>query len=382
MKKKTRAIIITSSSLALALALALLCAFPLRAQTMSFLSVFDFSNGAQQPNCIPETRSYKGEVTDKYGVWPTEAFEQGKKPWWIAPKLLRLRTEIRKDDDLLDSFLILYKGKLVYEEYYNGAYDGNTPHEVHSVTKGIVSALVGIAIGEGFLGGVGDKVLDYFPEAVGMPGWEESKRDMTIEHLLTMTSGIWDYCEDEEAQDAALRSFLLPQACAPGTQWKYGGSGPDILVGIIERATGQSLLTFAHEKLFDPLGIASVEWETWPSGAPIGGWGIWITPRDMARFGYLYLNYGRWEDRQIIPADYVLRSKSRSMAPQGYGYLLTNNKAWPFTGSYESGGAASQSITIWPHKNMVLVFTGSGIDELGIEEPVSTWQVIKEIYGK
>jgi CubicO group peptidase (beta-lactamase class C family) len=234
-----------------------------------------------------------------------------------------------------------------------------------SVTKSVASALIGVAIQEGKIGGVNDKVVDYFPEAKTMPGWQASKADMTIEHVLTMTSGIlaesgedWDGFFAEDQKDAALYGFLLPQKTAPGTTYAYDNIAPSILLGIVKRATGcADVLAYAHEKLFDPLGMTTVEWDTTPDGLPIGGFGINMTPRDMLRFGYLYLNNGRWDGKQIIPASFVAVTPPRSKAMDAYGYMFWNFEMMPFNKSYKASGANGQRIVIIPEWNMVVVQT-------------------------
>ena len=333
------------------------------------------ANPQAQPNNIPETRvsPYGEEVPDRYGIWPTEEFTAGRKPLWVRTGLLNITLGFREffSAGRSDSLLILHKGKLVYERYSNG-FDKETPHYMASVTKSVVSALVGVAVGDGIIGGVEDKVIDYFPEAETLPGWQESKRDMTIEHLLTMTSGIladadeiWDGYFAEDQEDSALYAFLIPQTYAPGEKYQYDSIAPCILLGIIERAGGVNILAYARERLFSPLGMDSVEWETTADGLPTGGFGLDMTPRDMLRFGYLYLNYGRWEDsvsgdtQQILPADWVAKTPPRSKAVQAYGYLFWNYRQAPFSGAYEARGAGGQYIIIQPDRDLVIARTGS-----------------------
>jgi len=331
------------------------------------------ANPQGQPNNIPETRGYAGEVPDAYGLWPTLDFTPGEPSSRPSPGFIRSLYAFTSwlDGNRLDSCLVLHKGSLIYEEYYNG-YDADTPHFVASVTKSVVSALVGVAIQDGIIGGVEDRVLDYFPEAESLPGWQEIKRDMTIEHLLTRTSGIisdtdeiWEGYFADDQRDAALYTFLIPQERAPGVKYQSENIGMCILLGIIERASGQNLLAYAQEKLFGPLGMDSVQWEATADGLPTGGFGIEMTPRDMARFGYLYLNYGRWEDsasgdaRQIMPAEYVARTPPRSKNPKAYGYLFWNYDKLPFSGNYQASGSQGQHIVILPGRDMVIVVTGS-----------------------
>lgn len=337
---------------------------------LSILSFFAFWNPNAQPNNIPETRDYVGEVPDKYGVWPTEDFETGSiNP--AVPDALEAWYSVFKTLDFAsttESLLILHKGKIVYERYAEG-WDKDTPHFMASVTKSVTSALVGIAIGEGVIGGVDDKVVTYFPEAVGMPGWQEIKRDMTIEHLLTMTSGIltetyeeWNGFYSPDQTDSALYAFLLPQKTAPGKKFAYENAAPSILLGIIARATGRDVVEYAREKLFTPLGMTSVEWLRAADGLPFGAFGISMTSRDMLRFGYLYLNQGRWDDKQIIPADYVAVTPPRSKARKAYGYMFWNFDLLPFDSSYEANGAWGQQIEILPEYDMVIVRTARQSD--------------------
>jgi CubicO group peptidase (beta-lactamase class C family) len=302
------------------------------------------------------------------GLWPTKEFTVAKKPLWLSVGKLRFGLGLKgflAGGTQTDSLLVLYKGKLVYEQYANG-YSENKPHAAGAITACVTSALVGIAIGEGFLGGVSDKVIDYFPEAK-LPAGQESKRSMTIAHLLTMTSGIvcstdadWRTFDGKDVADAALAAFLLPQRSAPGQKVQEGDvAAPSILLGIIARATRRNVLEYAQEKLFRPLGMHSVEWRLSADGLPYGAFGISMTPRDMARFGYLYLNQGRWENRQIVPANWVAQSPPRSVAPGAYGYFFRNHNLEPLRGYYEARGDYGQYIVVKPSRQMVVVRTGS-----------------------
>ena len=330
---------------------------------LSFLSFFAFWAPNAQPNRIPETRTYVGDVPDKYGVWPTKDFETGG-VLPLTPAFLEVRYLLKNlTSSTTDSLLILHKGKLVYERYAEG-WDKDTPHFMASVTKSVLSALVGIAIGEGKIKGVDQKVIDFYPDAVIAAG-QESKRDMTIEHLLTMTSGLpgdndnvdWDWWG---AKDSGKAAFETPQMTAPGKRYAYS-SGPSCqtLACLVSRAVGKNLFQYAKEKLFKPLGMASVQWDAAEDGRNFGGFGISMTPRDMARFGYLYLNNGRWENKQVIPAEWVAVTPPKSKASKAYGYLFWNFPLLPFDSSYEANGAFGQYIDILPEYDMVIVRTAS-----------------------
>jgi len=298
-------------------------------------------------------------------LWPTTQFVTGEKPWWIMPRLLRLQyipKSATQGGFRQDSLLILHEGRLVHEEYGSG-YDMDTPHAAWSVTKSVVSALVGIAVGEGLIEGPEQKVRDFYPEAVIAPG-QESKLDMTVAHLLQMRSGLPDSSECFRADDAGLAAFETPQERDPGGRFAYNsGAGPQCVVGILQRATGQNLFDYAQEKLFGPLGMDSVAWERTEDGSPRGGYGIYMTPRDMLRFGYLYLNDGVWDEQRILPEGWVAQTRDmqRAWVIFSYGFFFWDDGNSLLLGpSYEARGLIGQFVTIYPEKGVVVVRTSGG----------------------
>jgi len=303
-----------------------------------------------------------------------------------------------------EGLLVLYKGEIAYERYARG-WDRDTPHPMFSVTKSVVSALVGIAIGEGYIEGVEQKVYDFFPDAVIAPG-QESKLDMTVGHLLTMSSGLPGDSDDWgglpvwwESEDTGRAAFEVPQYTGPGKRFNYNsGCGVHTLACLVSRAVGMNLFEYAQEKLFGPLGMTSVTWDAAADGNSYGGFGISMTPRDMARFGYLILNKGRWQDgvsadtRQIIPADYLAAASPPSEHHPEFGYLFwTFNKYADFPGTYEANGAFGQYIDVFPDRDLVIVRTGDlgwlfeAVATLGIKLGVTSFfpngVPLKEILG-
>jgi len=287
-------------------------------------------------------------------------FSEGAKPWFIMPWWLKVQYAVKSWPQMgfkEDSLLILHDGKLVYEKYAAGQGAG-VPHTAYSVTKSVVSALAGIAVKDGLIN-VQDKVAQYYPTA-DITG-QDGKKDMTIGHLLTMRSGLPDSQDCFKALDAGLAAFETPQEKAPGKRFKYNsGAGPQCLVGILERVTGKNLRVFAEERLFGPLGITDVEWETTDHGSPIGGFGLSITSRDMLRLGQLYLNGGVWNGVRILPEGWTESTQPRFNTILSYGYLFWGNGWGPLMGgSYEARGYFGQFITVYPGKNVVVVRTGS-----------------------
>jgi len=313
------------------------------AALLAFLSLFRFVGGPSE------------------SLWPGEDFETGR-AWWLWPAALEYLYSLRSQGvgrPENDSLLVLYKGRLVYEHYGEGE-DEDSLFPVFSCTKTVVAALVGIAIKEGYIESVDQRVADFYPDAAIAPG-QESKLDMTVRHLLTMTSGLpqdlEEHCDDcMGAPDVGLAAFETPQAAAPGEKFLYSTNpGMQCLGGIIERRTGRSLYDYASEKLFGPLGITSVVWDTLGDGSSTAGSGIQMTARDMLRFGYLYLCGGVWDGQRLLPEGWVEQSKPGS---NGYGYLICDyGDDWFLGGSYEARGYGGQWITICFSRDLVIART-------------------------
>ena len=294
-------------------------------------------------------------------LWPGEAFEAGRAGWLWPAGLeylysLRSRGVGRPEHD---SLLVLHRGRLIYEKYGENE-DKDSLFPIYSCTKTVVAALTGIAVMEGYIDGVDQKVADFYPDAVIAPG-QECKRDMTVRHLLTMTSGLPADLEAHSedclnALDVGLAAFEAPQAAAPGEKFLYSSNpGMQCLGGIIERKTGLTLHEYASAKLFGPLGITGVVWDTLGDGSSRAGTGIQMTARDMLRLGYLYLNDGCWDGLRILPEGWVEQSKPGG---GGYGWLICDyGDDWFLGGSYEARGYGGQWITTCFKRDLVIART-------------------------
>ncbi|MFC1565159.1 serine hydrolase domain-containing protein [candidate division KSB1 bacterium] len=228
----------------------------------------------------------------------------------MNPELISKAIKKAGEHSFINSLLIIRNGYLITERYFN---DNNmyTPQNIKSVSKSIISALIGIAIKENYLKNVDQKVLDFFPEYSS--GINDRRiRDITIKHLLTMSSGF------DNTVNAAMDIYSslnwcktilrLPVKTYPGEEFEYSSSNTHLLSAIITKAAGMNTLEFAKKYLFDKLNISIKNWEKAPEGYYIGGSEIYIYPRDLAKFGYLYLNNGMFEGNQIIPAAWVKES--------------------------------------------------------------------------
>jgi len=316
-----------------------------------------------------------------YAQERTAEFETGPAPDWFRPLLAEADFMVRSlsggGSPLNESLLVMHGGKLVYERYARG-WDKDTPHVMFSITKSVVSALVGIAIQEGKIKGVDQKAWDFFKDDVVLAPGQESKKDITIKHLLTMSSGLPGDDDDQEVEwwnasassgealDSGVAAFSIPQVAASGERFAYSsGPGAQALACLVSRAVGMNLFEYAKKKLFEPLGMTSVRWDAAADGNNYGGFGIYMTSRDMMRFGLLYLNNGRWEGKQIIPADYVAATPPPSKLNQDYGYMfwdfadLTCIEIPHLKNAYYASGSFGQFICILPESDTVIVRTGS-----------------------
>ncbi|MHA2264550.1 MAG: serine hydrolase domain-containing protein [Candidatus Thorarchaeota archaeon] len=309
--------------------------------------------------------------------WPTEEWrisepeDQGVNSTYLDSML----EFIENRQERIDSVLVIRNGCIVFEEYLNAYYDRFTRHTLQSISKSVNSALIGIAIREGLIESVAAKVVDFFPD-LAIDNLDDRKRNMTIEHLLTMTTGLdWSellipYDDFEHnsltrmhASDDAVQ-YTLNQSMAyqPGTEWAYCSGASIVLGAIIQQVSGMTTLEFAEEYLFSPLGIGDPYWLTAPGGWLHTGGGLYMTPRDTARFGLLYLNNGTWDGEQIVPANYVEASGQTHYyqfgigANYGYGYQWWT---FPSNGIYYGYGNMEQKLYIVPEHDLVVVINSS-----------------------
>jgi CubicO group peptidase (beta-lactamase class C family) len=284
--------------------------------------------------------------------------------------------QIQKQGMHLHSLLVIRHGYLVSETYFY-PFGPEIPHEQWSITKAITSAAVGAAVAEGKLT-LDQPVLSSFP-AMTFTNVDARKKAMTLRDLLTMTAGLmWAETsapygnpantETQMSQSANWVQFVLdrPMAAEPGTTFNYSSGAAHLMSAMIQKATGMTTLAYAQARIFDPLGITHVIWPSDPQGITEGDVGLELTPRDMAKIGYLYLKDGQWDGKQILPASWVQASTERQAGPPpGFGYQ------WRLTdfGGYAAVGWGSQLIGVMPDQDLVVVITaGVAPGEPGREE--------------
>ena len=303
-------------------------------------------------------------------IWPTNGWQtstpeaQGIDAAVLADAL----EQIRSRHIPVNSLLIERHGRIVLDSYFYPFADNRT-HNVYSVTKSITSMLVGIAMADHHLADLNAPVYSLLPVHNSD---DPRKAHITLANLLSMTSGL-----DCKPQGGAsllqqmlrqphLAAYMLsrPSDAEPGTVFDYCGGNSEVVSAVLTRTTGASALDLARQELFSPLGITNVSWPTDRDGVSHGWGDLELQPRDMAKLGYMWLHNGRWEDRQIIPADYLAQALTRHINVQpgiDYGYGM-----WLYPGhtpvDFEANGTGGQRITVIPGLDVVEVTTGSGLD--------------------
>lgn len=291
-----------------------------------------------------------------------------------------LETKIREEYSNIAGITVFKDGEMRYEKYFNDCTQEDPIH-VFSVTKSILSLLIGAAVDKGYIQSLDQKVLDFFPDYT-VKKREKTIQKITLRNMLTMTAPykykINPYTKFFTSDDWVKASLDLLGGRGIIGEFKYAPViGPDILSGILTKVTGQSVLAFAKECLFVPLGI-SVErsiifqtkeeqlafykakstngWVADPAGHNTAGWGLCLTPRDMSRIGQLCLNNGMWQGTQLISSRWIMestREHSRwDKIDKKYGYLwwLIDEDEHSFAALGDGGNA----IYVNGKKNMVI----------------------------
>lgn len=310
--------------------------------------------------------------------WPTQTWatstpeEQGVD----AAKLAAGLQAIRQHGLNLHSLLLVRNGKVLLDAYFY-PYDGKTVHDQASVTKSIMTTLIAIAADQGKLN-LDDPLLSFFPERT-IVNRDAAKERITVRHLTSMSSGLDCTAANDEqtlremqASDDYVQFTLDRKMISePGKQFVYCSPGMHLLSAILQKATGMTALDFARQNLFQPLGIKAVIWPTDAQGFNHGWGDIRLHPHDMAKIGFLWLNHGQWEGKQIVPKEWVENSvktqlKTGGDDDYGYGWWITGDD-----GEYAAIGRGGQRIQVWPAINTILVMTGGGV-EIDDLEPLLT----------
>lgn len=304
--------------------------------------------------------------------WPADNWrtstpeEQGMDSETLA-KMFSFLKETGKN---VNSITIIRNGYLVTEAYFF-PYQKGLKHSINSGTKSVLSALVGIAINEGYIKSVNDKVLDYFSD-MKIANIDQQKQNLRIRDLLTMSTGLdWQFSNNlstnQMLQSTNWTKFVLDQPMKekPGQSFNYCNGAAHLISAIIQKTTGKSAWEFANKKM--QFGIKDMYWSSSPENVSSGWSGIYMLPTDMAKFGYLYLKKGKWNGYQIIPAKWIKESTKEHIKATwtplfpGYGYMWWTNQFGGFSALADGGNY----IFVIPESQLVVVFTGGLIASHG-----------------
>lgn len=281
--------------------------------------------------------------------------------------------EANRKIDCLHSFMLLRHGQVVAEGWWR-PYDAQTRHELYSLSKSFTSTAVGLAIADGKLS-LDDLVLKFFPDdAPEKPS--KNLQAMRVHDLLRMSTGHQSEPKLFSAQGPKLaaskqpwvKTFLShPVPFKPGTHFLYNTPATYMLSAIVQKVTGETVLDYLRPRLFAPLGIENPTWGTSPQGITLGGYGLSIRTEDIARFGQLYLQKGRWNGQQLVPTAWVEAATARQTAngsnpdsdwDQGYGYQFWRARH----GAYRGDGAFGQFCIVLPRQDAVIAITSGTRD--------------------
>ncbi|MFX0037246.1 MAG: serine hydrolase domain-containing protein [Candidatus Hermodarchaeota archaeon] len=293
---------------------------------------------------------------------------------------------VRMDSGILDNMInhvenheydvysiLVIKNGFIVKEWYDKLFHKDFLFRVFSVSKSITSTLIGIAFDKGFINSLDELVLDYFPDK-DIANLDTQKESMTIEHLLTMTTGL-DWAEyysydnplnpyhtwkaSEDHVEFVLNRTMI---AAPGLVWNYNTGATHLLTAILERATNMSTLDFANQYLFGPLSIEDYTWLQDPQGVACGGDGLFLRPRDMAKIGYLFLKGGIWENKRIISKNWVVISTNSIVELNSNLYYGYQWWIYPADLCYRALGYGGQVISVFYELNLIVVFTGMNLE--------------------
>jgi len=350
--------------------------------------------------------------------WPTNGWT------YSSPKVqlmnldsLELLSAKLSSGDLgyIDGMLVIRNGEIIFEKSYSNPYDSlskstktapgkynyydskwhpfyksSNLHTLQSVSKSFTAAAIGIAIKNGIIPNIDEKLSNYLSDPNIDDGLKEA---ITIKDILTMTTGIkWDEvsmpytdtsssCAKMEASENWVQYVLnQPMIFKPGEKWEYNSGATMLLSHIITEATGQDLAKYLEKNLFNILGIKDYFWKHTPTGLTDAEGGLYLTPKDLAKFGYLYLNNGKWDGTQVLPRNWVsLNTDNPIDTPwpalkYGYQWWLLPYGDGEMT--LLASGLGGQRLLVIPEFNIVAVFTGWNVYD---KEALNSWWTMNRL---
>jgi CubicO group peptidase (beta-lactamase class C family) len=301
-------------------------------------------------------------------------------------KLKEGKEWIDRNDTNIHSFLVNYCGTTVMEDYYIG-YDSIMPHDLQSATKTVSSMLIGVALKEGYIKSIDQPLSELLPNYSHLLTGD--KADINLRQVLNMTTGLkWvDFQKGNSFDLIAAASdsveFILaePLLSKPGEKFAYNTGSSHLLSAVISVNTGMSALEYANKKLFTPLKMQDYEWDAFKDGTNLGGWGLYMRPRDMIKLGQLILDDGRWNGQQLIDESYIDEatrfqvSTDNGPGGSGYGFQMWITKAEGVDVVAAAMGYGGQIIYVLDKLDIVAVFTAS------VETPMQNLEHINHVFS-
>ena len=310
-------------------------------------------------------------VTD--AVWPTAGWSTAHpEDVGMDPAALQRFVDFTTGGWFTTRGMMVIRRGVIVAESYGAGFHRDSRHESYSVAKSFTSAVTGIAIDQGFLSGVDEKVARFYPRWQSLPAGD-CRRDIELRHLMLLTSGLqWEenWINPDSFNDARVMfdtpdkvGYVLDKPCVkpPGTAFTYSTGDPALLSGVIAAATGMTAEDFARKNLFGPIGICGIQWNKDAAGQTITAFGLQGTVREFAKFGYLFLRKGQWEDQQILSRTWVEQTTSPADEPGArpdYSYLWhlgDYNQDGERRNYFYAEGVYGQYIVVLPDEDIVLV---------------------------
>ena len=333
---------------------------PMRRFLVCLLLAFVFSPSPvflAQPSARPQTGRHLGAVGSSLPRSTPE--RQGIS----SAAILDFVDTADRQIDTMNSFMLIRHGSVVAEGWWN-PYDAATPHVLYSLSKSFTSTAVGLAIAEGKIS-LDDEVLKFFPGDVPAEPSPNLKA-MRVRDLLRMATGNQSEAPILSQDLPWTRAFLAhPVPFKPGTHFLYNSPATYMLSAIVQKVTGVTVLDYLKPRLFEPLGIEGPTWVASPQGITAGAYGLSLRTEDIAHFGQLFLQKGKWKGQQLVPSQWIAEATARQTSngsspnsdwDQGYGYQFWRSRH----NTYRGDGAFGQYCMVIPELDAVVAIT-SGV---------------------
>lgn len=303
---------------------------------------------------FPQKEAWSESATGSQSLERAVPETQGISSEMLCDMLGKLNNRSEMD---LHQFMMLRNGKVICECSF-APYQTGMWHISHSMCKSITGMAIGLLISEGRLN-LDDRVIDIFGKRKNILG-ALRQRDITVRHLLTMTSNVSYNEASIFSGNEWTKNFLEASVHdVPGESFEYNSMNSYMLSAMITEITGETMMDYLRPRLWEPLGITKIFWETSPQNVTKGGWGLFIRPEDAAKLGQLYLQKGMWKGEQIIPEEWVeesIKKQTDTAKDQpdsgGYGYQIWQGIR---PGSFAFNGMLGQNVIVYPDLNIVTV---------------------------